>query len=487
MDHQDFFIFAFPKKRLNSAIILMNKMADVAPSRINLVTLVNQRSSLEYLHKNIAKRFEIIDVSDLYIEKKASVPSHTSEESQNEEESAKIEERSEIALQSIFREKFKQFSRSLSLGYVDKLLEQYFLFKILYISKGIQNYVNLKNIDHEKSRIFFFIEADRGVGFEFPILYIRSQFKNSTVVVIEFADSANENDLIKFATEKFRAPILNRYKRAHIFRYGAQAFDHRLYFKVYEQRALEILNIDSIFPWRVGLNKQVDYAFLRHQNSIDAIKQLGFNSTKLHHIGDLVADSIFTALKASVKQDNLTGIRVLVALPQYLETPREFSRKNYKKISGDIRQLVASIAEFAEQVTICLHPKQNLQDYKDLAMFPKVNISTRNFYDEILDHNLIISTESSVMKFAWIFEKPVIVYFPLYWKLRSIYSELNKSRPWTLEINQPKLPDRLIMLNFLEVAENYYGSTKYKNEVNREKVDGKMIERMLEILQVDFI
>jgi hypothetical protein len=171
-------------------------------------------------------------------------------------------------------------------------------------------------------------------------------------------------------------------------------------------------------------------------------------------------------------------------LPQYLETPREFSKKDYKKIKIDLEKLVNSITNVAEEITICLHPKQSVEDYLFLTEIPKVKISSSNLYEEITRHDFLVSTESSVMKYAWILKKPNILYFPKYWKLNKIYSEMNISRPWTMVIEDSVSLNRDRIYNFFLKAEDYFASENYANEIKLHKLDGLTAERIAQILNL---
>lgn len=474
-------VFAIPKKRLNSATIFINQIAEVVKEQTEIIILINNVKSRSLLEGQLPANTRIIDVSDFYLEK---VAKNENTDVYKESLKSNLFHKISHTIKMSLKEKFIEVARSLSLGYIDKLLEQIYVFKVSYIASGIGMKLQLEHSSNVKKRVIFFLESDRGIEFEYPVLYLRSQYDQCNTVIIEFADTATERDLIPFAKEVIRKPILNRYRRSHTQLFDHQAFQNRLYLSVPFHKALKILDIESIFPWRVGLNKWVDFVFVRRPEIIQQIKNLSYPTDKFFYEGDTIADSIL--MNSEFRKDRQTKpySKAIIALPQYLETPREFSKRNYKKIKIDIEKLVIAIANIAEEITICLHPKQSVEDYRFLVEIPKVKISSSNLYKEIARHDFLVSTESSVMKYAWILKKPNILYFPKYWKLNEIYSEINLSRPWTMVIEDIVTLNRDRIFNFFSEAEDYFASENYANEIQLQKLDGFTAERIAQRLNL---
>jgi shikimate kinase len=376
----------------------------------------------------------------------------------------------------------RRIGRDLSFGRLDKLTEQLIIHRTLFRAEKIKAGLSVNGIDIESDSTIFLMETDRGSSFERPLLFLRSKNDLIRVVLLELADSAIEKDLIKFAKESSRKPILNRYKRRHMEQFKNQIYEKRLYLEVPEMCAWEILGIGSDFPWRIGLNRAVDLTLLRRNGAIAEYEKYASYQEKYKYIGDPISDFLLAPLNTNYSNSMNSDLRILLAMPQYLVTQREF-RYSFQKeeyIKRILLDLVEALSRIASSVTIVLHPKLIPKDYLSYQKFSNVKLSFNSIHEEISRHNCMVSTGgSSVTKFAWLLKMPVLVYLPQKWKLRSLYAKVESSRPWTEVITRSEDLLKLELSDFFNQAKNYYESKEYVEELKSELWDGKSSERFV--------
>jgi len=474
-------IFAFPDKRLQSAIMFFRGIeSELRNQRIDVAFIVKNRNDYNTELLRDLKDVKVVDVSEAFQDFGVEQQSPKSETSKAAPQSNLDTTRRGTVFKAI-RDLARRMGRDLSFGQLDKVIEQLIVYRILFRAEKIRSELMKNGIDIEKDQTIFMMETDRGSSFERPLLLIRNRFEKSRVILLELADSATEKDLIYFAKEKFHKPLLNRYKRIHLESYKSQVYKERLYLQIPETRAMEILEIGSKFPWRIGLNNSVDLTLLRRPSVVAEYEYLSSKERKFAYLGDPISEYLYNPRRSNIPTVEGENLEILLAMPQFMVTQREFRYifQKSKKIRKSLEDLVQSLSEIAIKVTIVLHPKLSWEDYKVFNSIPNVVLSRNSIHDELQRHNCLVSTESSVMKFAWLLKMPVLVYLPRQWRLTALYSEINASRSWTKIIGKRGDLLELKYSGFFDRTRAYYASKAYEEELSENLLDGKYGERLV--------
>jgi CDP-Glycerol:Poly(glycerophosphate) glycerophosphotransferase len=465
------FLIAYPRIRVNSATKLANQIKNSIGTASTVMFGVFDEEHLKVACNQLSENIEVVNLSDTTTQQKLEI---------KREELYKSHQMLKMWRDDIREWWYSKIARSISLGALDSYHQKLVEYKIKSTAYRFELKIQeIVKIDKLK-RLYVVTEADRGYGIAFPLLYIRSRHETVKYVIVEVADSASERDLLPFATEKIKPTFFNRYKARNQAKFLEAAINSKLYLKVPEHLALKNLGIDSKYPWRMGVHDYVDlYISRRRPTDSENVKR------KTAFVGDCISDSLY---KQDVGSRRLKAVRasqrkILVAMPQFLETPREFSKIAYRNLQSDSEKLIRALTYYFDEVIICLHPKQTKQHYSFLSDMAKVSISDSSFYDLVGKCDLVLCTESSVSKYAWLLSKPTIFFIPSHWIYHEVYSDLARSREWGAVIQSwSDLSDDMLK-TFINRAQKYYESTDYRSDEEIQLFDGKVTQRVIEAIQ----
>jgi len=466
-------ILALPSKRRTSALNLSRQLA--GNPKTGVVVLSFLHSDTLYFEKNCSANVDIVEVKDPY------------------EHDQSIENLKMIGVKVLQKRSVLQASRMLlskfaynyliprfSLGLFENLVEQKVLYKILYKSELLEKIIG-DRVGTEKRNIVLITEGDRGMDIEQPLLLVKKRNHNFRYVVCEIADSATEIDLSKYPQVRRKRFTLNSYRRLSQKKFSSSVYRNGYYYSHSTSNALSKLEISSDFPWRIGLSSGVDLVLLRNDESLDSMRRLNLDVSKFTVAGDVNFDFIFESWKLNQtpvlkEKENKT---LVVALPNWLESPREFSKRNYRKIQPYLEILFSTLSENFESIRVVLHPKQTEARYEFLRKFPNVTLSNDSIYNEIVTGDVFCTTYSSTLNYAHVLEMPTLVLLPNFWSHTTDYANKIQPKKWSIIVNRPTAISNETLRNFYRTANAYFRSSEFIGSPEKANFDGKYAERLM--------
>ena len=463
-------ILALPSKRIKSALNLSIQLA--GNPKTSVVVLSLSHSDTLYFEKNGSANVEIVEVKDPY------------EHNQSIENSKMIgvkvlQKRSVLKTSRMLLSKFafNYLIPRFSLGLFEYLVEQKIKYKILYKSELLEKIIR-DIVGTEKKNVVLITEGDRGMDIEQPLLLVKKRNRNFRYVVCEIADSATEIDLSKFSQVRRKRFTLNSYRRLSQKRFSSSVYGNVYYYSHSASNALSKLEISSDFPWRIGLSSGVDLVLLRNDKSLDSMRRLNLDVSKFTVAGDVNFDCIFEISKLS--QTPLLNEKenkiLVVALPNWLESPREFSKRNYRKIQPFLEILFSTLSENFESIRVVLHPKQVEARYEFLRKFTNVTLSNDSIYNEIVTGDVFCTTYSSTLNYAHVLEMPTLVLLPNFWSLTAVFADEIQTKKWNIIVNRPTAISNETLRNFYRTANAYFRSSEFIDSPEKGYFDGKYAE-----------
>ena len=464
-------VLAYPSTRRNSTVNIANGIS-LYPGW-NVSVICQNKQDANYFRGNCLKGIKLIELEGQPVEDQL--------ENVNDPET----ERKSISefLRSGLRKFIYEYGLPrLTFGLFDHLLEQITTQKLLHRSMKLELLLKSNLSMVSKGEVFIFAESDRGMELELPLMLAKKRNQNWKFIVTEIADSATEIDLSRFPKERYKLHPLNSYKRKAQKRFRSASYHDVFYYSHFTSKALEKLGLYSPFPWRIGLSDEVDLVFVRSEKTIDSLIKLGHSVEKFQVAGDLNFDSIYrkkmSALLGRVDKE-IQNKTLILALPNWLESPREFLGKNVRKIRPELCQTVDSFSLIFQKVIIVFHPKQKKEDYGFLPKRSNVVISDGNLFEALENGDFFCSTYSSTLNFGHVLGLPTIVLLPKFWKLSKDYSQFLKNENWIWVASNASEISIDSLNAFSGRALSYFNSESYLNSPEKLLFDGESIFRML--------
>jgi hypothetical protein len=465
-------VLAYPSIRRNSTVNIVNEIALHPGWRVTIIC--RNKHDANFFGNNCPASVKLIEYVGQEIE-------NLQEDANNPE--YKRRRISELLRSGLRKLIYEYGLPKLTFGLFDYLLEQITTQKLLYRSMSLELLLKSNLGISSNTNVLIFVEGDRGMDLELPLMLAKKRNENWKYIVTEIADSATEIDLSKFPRERSRFYLFNSYKRKGQKRFKQTSFQDVFYYSHSTANALKKLGIDSPFPWRIGLCGEVDLVFVRNEKTIDSLIKLGHPVKKFQVTGDLNFDSIYRKKMSSLPRgddEELQNKTLILALPNWLESSREFSSKNLRKIRPELCQIVDSFSLIFQKVIIVLHPKQKKVDYGFLPKRMNVVILEDNLYEVLNSGDFFCSTYSSTLTYGHVLGLPTIVLLPKFWKHSKDCSELLKNEDWNLVVSKASEISIGSLTEFFGRAVPYFNSGVYLNSSEKLLFDGKSILRLLQ-------
>jgi len=163
------------------------------------------------------------------------------------------------------------------------------------------------------------------------------------------------------------------------------------YIKRCLSRCCDALSLSHYFPSEIGMCKKIDHIIVMHSSVKEILVFYGVPPNKIE-ISLLPRHRKLADLKINKNFNKNGPIKVLYVATAYMWHSLEREHKSQVEQIIQVKKLISPNVN----LTIRMHPRDNLQFYPD-GFWNNLNISNVSLEDDLMEHDLIISSRSSAI------------------------------------------------------------------------------------------
>lgn len=464
-------VLAYPSKRIMSVINFANELKNTAEKDLNIVIIAHSKADKQRIEQYCIGDIQVVDFEIIARAFK----------------STQTKIKNPFFLVSFLKKlaKFSFSSQTIKLvtfGYSDLLKEKKIAKQIILKSKFLQDQIFALSVKDSEKVTVIVAEDDRGLELSKSLLYLKNCNTNTLFVVCEIAEAATEIDLSKFPSETIQRFSWNIYRLRSQRKFLQASFNGGFYYTHEISNALRKLRIDSRFPWRIGLSQGVNRIYLRDEESISEMAELGLSTSNTKFLGDINLDVLYRMRRKSKRAKREDSTVAVVALPQFLEDRRD-ENLSLDDIKGFLFNILSALSKKVDEIVIVLHPKQTLENYQYLRTISNVRIADCDILTEISSADLFVATTSSTLQYAYVLEIPALIILPPNsYNNVEMQSRVKKGKYYKTICSI----DDLSQFNFDELkseSNGFFASDQYTNDPIKKNFDGKIVSRFIQDIE----